>query len=76
MSLAIFKIKFNFISVTRLPMRMSEKEVSMQTLIDRDLFDDAEFMECNRCKPGVETRFAKKVHVMTSPKVWIIQIKF
>ena len=67
-----FQYNFNFISVTRLPLRMSEKEVTMQTLIDRDLFDDEEFMVCNRCKPGADTRFVKKVHVMTSPKVWII----
>ena len=50
-------------------MKMSEKEVEMQTLIDRDLNDAEDFRECNRCKPGVDTRFVVNTDVLTSPKV-------
>ena len=53
-------------------MRMSEKEVEMQTLIDRDLSDAEDFRVCNSCKPGVDTRFVVTTDVMTTPKVWNI----
>ena len=48
---------------------MSEKQVNMQELVDRELHDPEDFRECPSCKPKDKTRFVKTLHVMTSPKV-------
>ena len=58
-----------YFAVTRLPLKLSEDEVEMQKLVDRELYDTEDFRECPKCRPAAKTKFVKTVHVMTSPKV-------
>ena len=57
--------------VLRLPLKLSEKTQSIQTLLDNSMVDNADFRPCNRlCNTGQkEVRMVAKTFVEVHPKV-------
>ena len=55
----------------QVPLKISEKSVTMQKLVDRSMLDNEDFRVCHQCSPKQEIRMVRKIHVDEPPKVLI-----